>query len=47
MSMENLSDIQAEQSVIGGVLLWSESDKSAYAIENLKPADFYLAEQEI
>lgn len=44
MSMENLSDIQAEQSVIGGVLLWSESDKSAYSIENLKPSDFYLAE---
>lgn len=40
-TMDNLYNMDAEQSVIGGVLLWHDSDKSVEAMEILKPTDFY------
>ena len=44
MNMDNLYDEYAEQSVIGCVLLYSDSLASIEAIEILSPSDFYKAE---
>lgn len=41
-TMENLSNRMAEESVIGGLMLNPESDGALYAIERLKPKDFYF-----
>ena len=40
-TMENLSSLLAEQSVIGGMLLNGESDNAIYALEILTTQDFY------
>jgi replicative DNA helicase len=42
--MDNLKNIEAEQSVIGGVLLCYDSIEAIEAVEILKPSDFYLSE---
>lgn len=42
--MENLSNIEAEQSVIGAVILECNTYAAIEAIETLKPEDFYLHE---
>lgn len=44
-TMENLSNVYAEESVIGGLLLANETDGATYALEVLRPDDFYFREQ--
>lgn len=41
-AMENLSNLYAEESVIGGLLLNNETDGATYALEMLRPDDFYF-----
>lgn len=41
-TMENLSNMLAEQSVIGGIMLSSESENALFALETLKETDFYF-----
>lgn len=41
-TMENLSNLYAEESVIGGLLLNNETDGATYALEMLRPDDFYF-----
>jgi len=43
-TMENLANIYAEESVIGGLLLANETDGATYALEVLRPGDFYFRE---
>lgn len=40
-TMESLTSLLAEQSVIGGMLLCGDSDNAIYALEILTPTDFY------
>jgi len=40
--MENLSSMLAEQSVIGGMMIRSDNESAIYALEILKPEDFYF-----
>lgn len=46
-TMENLTSIMAEKSVIGGMLLNGESDNAIYALEILTPSDFYYRDTRI
>lgn len=41
-TMENLSNLYAEESVIGGLMLNNETDGATYALEMLRPDDFYF-----
>lgn len=41
-TMENLSSMQAEQSVIGGMMIQWDNENAVYALEILKADDFYF-----
>lgn len=41
-TMENLSSLLAEQSVIGGMMIRSDNESAIYALEILRPEDFYF-----
>lgn len=41
-TMENLSNINAEHSVIGGMMIHCQSEQAIYALEILRPEDFYF-----
>lgn len=45
--MDQLHNEYAEQSVIGGMLLWESSDNAITALELLRPDDFYLKEHQV
>lgn len=45
-NMQNFYKADAEQSVIGGILLNANSDKALSALEMLSPSDFYLRQHQ-
>ena len=45
-NMEQFHKADAEQSVIGGILLNSQTDKALLALEMLLPGDFYLRQHQ-
>lgn len=46
-TMENLSNIEAETSVIGGMMLNCQSEQAVYALEILRAEDFYFRDSRI
>lgn len=46
-TMENLSNIEAETSVIGGMMLNWQGEQAIYALEILKPEDFYYRDTRV
>ena len=46
-TMENLSSIDAETSVIGGMMINWQSEQAIYALEILRPEDFYFRDSRI